>query len=310
MKLLDEQIKTNEEYLEIVTIRFRRGQVPATDVLQQRQLLESKRGEKVRVESEIAVLKHQLAILLGRAPGTLEISAGDELPELPPLPGTGVPAEWIQRRPDIRSAYLRVQADDQRVAAAIADRFPKVGLSASASTSSERVRDLFDNWFASVAAGFVVPLVDGGRRRAEVTRTRAAASESLHLYGQTVLDSLKEVEDALTREAHQRALLASLEKQLDLSQKSTDQTRDRYAKGTMDFLRFLTTLLNHQTLQRTYLQAQQELVQFRINLYRSLSGSWQLQRSDMKMAARGRAAARGGASDAVHYEGDSENVTQ
>ena len=313
LKLLEEQIKTNEEYLKIVTLRFRRGQVPATDVLQQRQVLESRKGKKIQVESEVNVLKHQLAILLGKAPGTLDISVGDALPELPPLPETGMPAEWIQRRPDIVSAYLRVQANDQRVAAAIAERFPKISLSASASTSSEQVRDLFDNWLASAAASVVTPLVDGGRRRAEVKRTKAAASESLNSYGQTVLDSLKEVEDALTRESHQQALLASLEKQLKLSRMAADQTRQRYAKGTEDFLPFLTALLNHQALQQTCLQARRELIQFRINLYRALSGSWELQRSDMKLAARdetptGSSVERDAATS--HHEGDSDNVNQ
>ncbi|MEE8567976.1 MAG: hypothetical protein V3S81_05150, partial [Anaerolineales bacterium] len=54
------------------------------------------------------------------------------------------------------------------------------------------------------------------------------------------------------------------------------QTRENYTRGTMDFTRYLTTLLGYQRLQRTYLQAQRELVEFRINLYRALGGSWEL----------------------------------
>lgn len=45
----------------------------------------------------------------------------------------------------------------------------------------------------------------------------------------------------------------------------------------MDFTRYLTTLLAHQRLQRTHLQAQRELVQFRIDLYRALGGAWELE---------------------------------
>ena len=183
LRLLDEQIETNEKYLDIVTLKFRRGQVSATDVLQQRQLVESARGERILVESRAEVLEHQLAVLLGQAPGSVLITVRGELPELPPLPHAGVPAQWIRRRPDVRAAELRVQAADRRVAAAVADRFPRLSLSVRAETSAERIHDLFDNWLAGLAANVVAPLFDGGLRRAEIERTRAAVSEQLDSYG-------------------------------------------------------------------------------------------------------------------------------
>lgn len=289
LNLLDEQIETNRKALELVTLRFRRGRAPATDVLQQRQLVEATRGEKVQGQADLKILEHGLAILLGRPPGAAAVPDEGKLPELPPLPKTGLPLEWVQRRPDIRSAYLAVQAADRRVAAAIADRFPQLSLSIRAETGAEKVRNLFDNWLATIAASLVAPLLDGGLREAEVDRTRAAAAESLHAYGQVVLDSLKEVEDALWQEAEQRQLLASLVRQLELSQQSLDRTRDSYTKGAMDFLRLLTSLLSHQNLQRNHLRARRELVRFRINLYRALGGGWQLRQPQDKARAGHRA---------------------
>ena len=275
--LLDQQIKTNEDYLELVTLRFRRGQVTATDVLQQRQLLKSKEGQKVQSLATLEVLMHQLAILLGKPPDSAVAPAANTLPALPPLPDTGVPVEWIGRRPDIRSAYLDVQAADRRVATAIADCFPKISLSVSTETTATRVRQVFDNWVATLAANLTAPLFDGGLRLAEVDRTKAAVSERVSTYGQVVLDSLKEVEDALTQETQQREYLKSLKDQLELSQQSTDQVMKSYIKGTESFLRFLTTLLSHQQLQQTNLQAQRELIQYRIDLYKALGGSWPME---------------------------------
>lgn len=276
LELLDEQIRTDEKYLEIITLRFSRGRGPGTDVLQQRQLVESVRGDRLLVESSIEVLEHRLAVLLGRAPGELDAGSPTTLPSLPPLPATGLPVATLRRRPDVRAAELRVQSADRRVAAAIADQFPRLSLSASASTTSERVRDLFDNWLASLAANLTAPLFDGEQRRAEVERTRAVVSERLNAYGEVVLQALKEVEDALAQEGKQAEYVKSLSVQLALAQKSTEQTRDNYAKGAMDFTRYLTTLLAYQRLQRTHLQARRELVQFRIDLYRALAGDWPL----------------------------------
>lgn len=277
LELLDAQIDTNRQYLEIITERFRSGRAAATDVLQQRQLVEQRRGEKYLVESAIQTLRHQLAVLTGNAPGSpMEYDIPSTLPGLPGMPGVGVPAELIQRRPDIRSAALAVRAADRRVAAAIADRFPRLTLTASASTSAEEVRNLFDNWLASLAANAAAPLIDSGRRRAEVERTRAVLSQAINGYGQIVLDALKEVEDAIVREEQQKRYIESLKTQLDLSGKSTEQTRGNYIKGAADFTRYLTTLLEHQRLQRAVLQAERNLLVERVNLYRALAGGWEL----------------------------------
>ncbi|NQU10293.1 efflux transporter outer membrane subunit [bacterium] len=274
--LLQEQLRTNQQVLELVTLRFRRGQAGAVDVLQQRQLVESRRGDLAAAESRAAVLAHQLAILLGEPPRAKVAERTATLAPLPPLPETGVPAALVQRRPDLRQAYLEVLAADRRVAAAIADRFPRITLGAQAATTAANVRDLFDNWLATLAANLVAPLFDAGARGAAVERQRAVMAERFHQYGQTVLTALGEVEDALVQERQQRALIASLEKQLELSRHVIDRTRDSYTKGAVDYLRVLDALSTHQALQRTHLQAQRQLIEFRINLGRALGGGWDL----------------------------------
>lgn len=278
LKILDQQLKTNQDYLAIITLHFRRGQLSATDVLQQRQLVEATRGDRTLVESTIAVLENLLAVLAGRTPEDFSAPPGDTLPKIPDLPQTGIPAEWLRRRPDVRAAERRIQSADQRVAAAIADQLPRLGIAFNAETSAEAVRDLFDNWVASIAANIAAPLLDGGLRRAEVRRTKAVVSERINSYGQVMLASLAEVEDALAQEAQQARYVESLSRQLELANKAAERTLDNYTKGTMTFTRYLTTLLSYQRLQRTHLLAKRRLVGFRIDLYRSLAGGWELTR--------------------------------
>jgi len=101
-----------------------------------------------------------------------------------------------------------------------------LSLTAGLDTSGGHVRDLFDNWLATLAANLVAPIVDGGLRKAEVDRTRAVASEALNNYGQTILEALGEVEDALVREQRQQELQISLlTAQLDLVEDRIDLCR-------------------------------------------------------------------------------------
>lgn len=298
LDILSDQIVTNNQVLELVTLQFRTGQVGIADMLQQRQLVESNQGEKAQVEAQVKVLEHQLAILLGHSPLQPVAPEVSKLLRLPAMPQTGLPAELIQRRPDIRSAYYAVLSADSDLAAAIADRFPRLSLAAGVNTSGEHTRDLFDNWLATLAANLVAPIIDGGLRKAEVDRTRAAASEALHTYGQTILDALGEVEDALVQEQRQRDYIASIDKQLTLAGQVIERVRDRYIQGTVDYQRVLDALLSHQELQRSLLTAKRDLVQYRIDLCRALGSGWTLDRPEENQADAQTTSGKGN-SDAV-----------
>ena len=121
-------------------------------------------------------------------------------------------------------------------------------------------------------------MIDGGRRRAEVDRSRAVAEQSLSDYKQQLLDALGEVEDALLRERQQRAFIDSLDKQLVLSSQVIGRVRDSYLYGAVDYLRVLDVLLTNQNLERSRLTAQRELIDNRIALCRALAGGWSMER--------------------------------
>ncbi len=272
LKLLDSQININRDNVTMVTIRFRLGQATAADVFQQNQLLEFVIGNRLTVIANIRILENQLAILIGKSPGTVAIPEQNSLPSLPPIPETGLSADLIQRRPDLRKAYFRIQAADQRLASAIADRFPKLSLAAGIDTNAPDLQSLFNNWMATIAGNLVMPILDGGRRVAEVERNRAVSAEALNNYATALLNAVKEVENALIQEHQQYQLTLNLDKQVQLSTLASDQIRSRYVFGAMDFLRVFSSLLSQQTLERNRLSAQQQLIDYRINLYRALAG--------------------------------------
>jgi len=277
LALLEAQIRTNEDVLQLVTMRFRAGQAGAADVLRQRQLVEQRRGERERVEAQAQVAVHALAVLLGRPPVEVALPPAEALPVPGEVPEPGLPSELLERRPDVRRAYLDVLAADRRLAAARADRLPRLSLSASSAFTSSDFADVLDNWMAAVAAGLVAPVLDGGRRRAEVDRTRAVLSERIHAYGQVILTSLQEVEDALAQERQQRRLIESLEAQLELARQTLERLGDRYLKGATAYLDVLDALASQQTLERSLVTARRELLEFRIDLHRAVAGGFPLE---------------------------------
>lgn len=276
LKLLDQQIEINRNNVTLITVRFKGAQATAADVFQQQQLLESVIGSRYIVVSSIAVLENQLAVLIGKPPGTIAVPIVDEFPAISPLPETGLTLDLMQRRPDIRKAYFAVQAADQRVASAIADRFPKLSLSASVEGNSPDLQALLNNWLATVAGNLVLPIIDGRRRVAEVERNQAVLAEALNNYASSLLNAVQEVENALVQERQQRLLVTNLERQVQLARQASSMIRLRYINGAIDFLRVLSAMLSQQSLERNLLQAQVQLIEYRINLYRGLAGKFPL----------------------------------
>lgn len=270
--LLTQQIETNQKILKILEARFSSGQIGSADVLRQRQLIESTREQLYAVESTIGLQWHQLQLLKGRAPQESAVVSESELPGLPPLPQTGLPSDLVRRRPDLRQAFYELEALDADLAAAVANQYPRLNLSASISTSAESPENLFDTWVASVAGQIVAPLFDGSQRRAEVDRREALLRAEAANYMQTTLEAFGEVEEALLREVQQNRIVESLERQLTLNGMTYKQLRVQYINGATDYLSVLLNLIEGQRLQRGLLVAKRELLEIRVTLYRSLAG--------------------------------------
>jgi len=279
--IINRQIETNNKVLKLITTQFRKGQIGAADVLRQRQLVESSRGQLIAAQEQIELLLHELAVLMGTSPGSLTQPRETNLLDLPILPVVPIPSDLIRRRPDVRSVYIAIQAADQRVASAIADQFPRFSLSAAAETSGMKTRDLFDNWLANIAGNLSQPLFDAHRRRAEIDRTRSVLSQAIHEYGRVILNALRETEDALTQERRQAEYMLNLEKQLQLARKVLTRTRESYIKGKLDYLRVLEALVSLQRLERDYLTAKRQLITRRIDLCQAIAGSWPMDQPEL-----------------------------
>lgn len=128
LELTNQQIETNENIIRLIRARFTSGQIRAVDILRQEQLLESTRDQKIFFETQLELSNNRLAVLLGRPPQNQSITPEDNLPELPPLPETGLPLELIRRRPDVKQAYNLVLAADREMAQAIRSKYPRISL--------------------------------------------------------------------------------------------------------------------------------------------------------------------------------------
>ena len=285
LELLEEQLETNRRGLTGQEARFGVGAGGGSpDVLRQRQLVASTLEQAVVVRAGIEVLEHQLAVLLGQLPQAASFDPGAELPDLSPLPDTGLPSELLTRRPDVRRDYLAYVAANHDLESAISAQYPRLNLTGSLINAAERPETLFRDWFVSIGGQLIAPLFDGGQRRAEVDRTAAVACQRFHEYQQTMLIAFREVEDNLALEHYQIQRIEQLITQVELAEQASEQLRQRFITGDASFLDILSSVQSEQRLQREILSARLDLILIRIGLYLALAGDFDTHPQAMELA--------------------------
>ncbi len=275
LQLAAQSIEAYSQSLEMVERRYRGGLVPAVDFYQARQNLANAQAIRESTDSAMKMAEHALAVLVGRYPGD---EVAGQLVTLPPPPESfpaGLPSELLTRRPDLRAAMLRVKANDERVAVAIADRFPSINLLGSYGVGRNTFSfPTVSGEFWSLAAGLALPVIDGGRRRAEVDRQQAVVAESLARYRQTVLIAFQEVEDALVRNDNTERRIAYLIKAERAAADALRLSIDRYRYGLSEYLQVVTAQLFHFQIQGSLISARRQMLSDRISLARALGGEW------------------------------------
>jgi NodT family efflux transporter outer membrane factor (OMF) lipoprotein len=274
LQVLNQQLDTDNKLLSLAELRQQSGLGTRVEILQQASRVADSQSLIPLAEAQLRIHENRLDVLLGQVPdGRNRVDAGETLLLPSQLPRQGIPANLLLKRPDLRAAQAELIAADADIAAAIAERLPKLTLDGSylySDTGSGA------DPLAILTGSFVLPLLDWGKRRAMVKRNKAIYSEKLAEFTQRYLLAIEEVENTLYEEGKQGEYVQLLEKRRELLQNTVEETEARYTQGVSDYLPVLNALQELRSVERDLVTEQLKLVNLRITLHRALGGSLQL----------------------------------
>ncbi len=273
--LIDRIIASLTDSLERIKRRYTLGLSKPLAVYQARQNLLQSQESRPGFVTNLAIAEHNLSILLGRFP---ERELSGSLAELPPAPAqftAGLPAGLLRNRPDIEAAYLRLAARDSVIATAVADRFPSINLLANYGNGRSDIGTLITSGsFWSLAGELSQTIFDAGRKKAEVSRAKAVFSEELAKYRQTVLNAVKEVEDALVSNQSTESRMYLMGERVEATGAALRLANNDYFEGLSDYLPVLIAQQQHFSTESNLLTVKRQLLSDRISLARALGGNW------------------------------------
>lgn len=278
LAITETNLASQTETYAIACWRQQANLVTQLDVDQARLSLEQTRAEIPSLRTGRDQAEHQLATLLGQAPGSLAARLGDghAVPEAADTIAVGVPADVVRRRPDVRKAERALAAQTAQIGVAQAARYPDLTLSGAIGLEALKAGDLYTaaarSASGAVRAGWT--LFDGGQLRQKVAIETAYQEELFGAYEQAVLTALRDVENALAAYANEQARRRALTDAVVAGLSAFRLARDKYESGLIDFETVLSTQQSLLSVQNSLASSEADVTSDLIRLYKALGGGW------------------------------------
>ncbi len=276
LSLVTDGVGLRRKSLELISSRRANGAATDFDIARAETELASTEAEAASLANRRAAIQNVLAVLLGVAAPTFELSTLNPQLSTPPAIPAGLPAELLERRPDIASAESHLAASNARIGVAKAAFFPAISLTGSFGSASGDIDQLFktDSRLWAVGPSIYLPIFQGGRNRANLERSRAAYEESVALFRQRVLVAFREVQDALTATQLLADQSAAQDRAVAAARRAGALAQTRYDAGFVNYFEVIDA-------QRTVLAAERAATQLgaqrlvnSVGLIKALGGGW------------------------------------
>jgi len=273
--LYSNTIANYRDSLALTKTLFETGIDSDLDVAQADTLLETTLAQATALGIQRAQYEHAIALLVGQPASTFSLKPAP-LGYKPPSVPLGLPAQLLERRPDIAAAERAVAEGNASIGVARAAYYPTINLTGTVGYQSSTLSKLVESssfyWAAGVAASEVI--FDAGKRQAVTEQAWANYRANAATYRQTVLTALQQVEDNLAA----LRILATETGQEDVavraSQKNLDLAVERYRLGINSYLNVITAQVSLLGNQQTAVNIHMQQMTSSVQLVMALGGGW------------------------------------
>ncbi|WP_457675525.1 efflux transporter outer membrane subunit [Thiolapillus sp.] len=259
----------------ITTEQFNSGNTSELDVQQARTQYLATLAAIPQLEQRLVQIRNALSVLLGRAPGGLEIPDDEnyQLPKAGVSHTTALPARLLLRRPDIRAAAWAIAAQSARIGIAEADFYPSISLLGTLGWAGNSMAPAGST---SLAGGPALEwnIFDHGLIANNVRLQDVRLQQLVEQYRDNVLQAAAEVDNAAIAVVKSAEQIALLEASVKSAERALEIANTNYHEGYADFQRVLDA-------QRSLFSQNDRLISTRgdnisaiISLYKALGGGW------------------------------------
>lgn len=277
LRVLDRNIEIQNQALAVVRAQKAAAQVTELAVQRFQAEVLHTRSRVFEVRQQVVETENRINLLVGRFPQPIVRNADGFLELVPATVATGLPAQLLANRPDLRQAELQLAATDLDVSVARARYYPSLSIDAGVGVEAfelSRLSTMPTGMFYGVWGGISAPLLN----RKSITASYYTANAQRM---QAVLGFEKTLRSAFVEAANQVAMIDNLRQKYDLLAQQVallgqaiEVSNQLFASARADYMEVLLT-------RRDSLESQLELIETKkmqlgavVNMYQALGGGW------------------------------------
>jgi NodT family efflux transporter outer membrane factor (OMF) lipoprotein len=278
LRFARENIEAQRGSLKLAQDKLTEGRGSGLDVAQAEENLAKTEAGVPAIELALRQANNKLALALGRPPGDLVPGLGDgSIPTPPATAAVGIPAELLERRPDVRQALRQAAAQSAEIGVAEADFYPSVGVSGYLGYGSTNITKLVtpDSFIGYILPNFQWKILNYGRTLNNVRLQDAKLQQTILNYQNKVLTAGQEAENAIAGYLQYQVQVQAYERAVRASQKTVELTLVQYKEGRTDFNRLFTVQADLAQQQDSLATARGNVATNLIAVYKALGGGWE-----------------------------------
>ncbi len=241
LALYNRKLSSFQKSYQLVDRRFILGTANLGDSDLAKTDLENTRAQVAQRKDVRDQVSRQLSALTGGYPDRSAVKTSFGWPTLRNGVNSGIPSDLLKNRPDVDAAYHRIRAADSKVTVAHRDLFPRFTLTATGGNETSSLTRLINSNISlwSLTSRITGPIFEGGNRRAELGAANARAKQAYANYQSTVINALREVENALGSERYLLGQETALQNALAAARRAENRIRRNYEAGLGNVLSLL-----------------------------------------------------------------------
>lgn len=228
-------LKQNEVF---ILQRYRNGLGSLEDLESARTKVASSRATLEEYRETLTQELRALKTMIGRTKSEA-IAIPDDYPTVL-VPLADLPEQTLQRRPDLKAAYVAIEAADLRTSVAYKELLPSLSLQAALEDVASTPKALLLNdpvW--SLLGQLTAPLYQGGQLKAAAEKAELETARTYQSFRETLLNAVNEVEDAIGQEKSLGRRQFHLETALTASRNNYSHYQKSYRSGLVTILDLL-----------------------------------------------------------------------
>ena len=275
LEVLRQSITSYQAAVQVAQLRTAGKIASGLDLARALSQLNSALAQETETQLQRDLMQHAVAVLIGAMPSTFSIAPMKEFSLRPPQLPAGVPSELLQRRPDIASAERQMAAANASIGVSRAAFYPDVTFNLTGGFQDSGFNLLsLPNSLWSVGASAVMPLFDGGLRRAQLRQSWAQYAQTRDDYRSTVLAAFQEVEDSLSQTQRLATEVSQEHEASDQAAQALSISTMLYKDGLDNYLSVSVAQVQALAEELTEVQIRIRQVQAAVSLIRALGGGW------------------------------------